>query len=122
MNTPTNHKERTELIKQLSKYGVVLEWAKIRDANKHEVNRYVGAIADFILADRSRAVEAAEAKHQAIYEWLLGMSGDLPLSQPGTRYNWRSELRARLPNKMLYLINARLNNSSKGEDHARSES
>lgn len=33
---------------------------------------------------------------EPIFKWLLGESGDFPVSEKGKRYNWRAELRSKL--------------------------
>lgn len=38
------------------------------------------------------------AAYDEIFKWLLGESGDFPRSEPGKRYGFRTELRARLAN------------------------
>lgn len=42
------------------------------------------------------AMETERKQYDEIFKWLLGESGDFPESLPGTRYNWRPELRKRL--------------------------
>lgn len=40
--------------------------------------------------------EAEEKKYNEIFSWLLGENGDFPVSVPGNRYNFRTELRQRI--------------------------
>lgn len=37
-----------------------------------------------------------ECKHESIFKWLLGEEGNFPLSEPGKRYNFHTELREKL--------------------------
>lgn len=78
---------------------------------KHDDNRFAhGEIANrkfSIQAIESLLVER-ESNHVEIYKWLLGYY-DFPESQPGKRYNWRTELRAKLPEH----IKAQLNKEEK---------
>lgn len=37
-----------------------------------------------------------DRQYDDIFKWLLGENGDFLQSEPGKRYNWRSELRKRL--------------------------
>lgn len=54
-------------------------------------------------------IQAAERKAEAVhlenYRWLLGLGDDFPQSEPGKRYNWRPELRKRIPEGMLRQLN-----------------
>lgn len=47
-------------------------------------------------ASALRSLAEVMAGHEAIFRWLLGEDGDFPESQPGRRYGFRTELRARL--------------------------
>lgn len=58
----------------------------------------------------------AEEIHDEIYTWLLGLGGDFPQSEPGKRYNWRSQLREKIPKDMLYSINRKSPSPDREED------
>lgn len=42
------------------------------------------------------SLRAEHDAHASIFRWLLGEEGEFPESLPGRRYNFRTELRARL--------------------------
>lgn len=48
----------------------------------------------------------AEQQHIEVYLWLLGRNGGFPKSEPGKRYNWRTELRERIPKRTLKQLKA----------------
>lgn len=63
------------------------------------------ALAAQLESELQPEIERLEQQHQNNYQWLLGLGGSFPASEPGARYNWRSELRRRIPKEMLYRIN-----------------
>lgn len=94
---PDNTEELSKQLDQVFAYwesevtGAPIHWKK-SDERKEIDAGYKDQIMQLIEAELTEA----NAKHDEIYKWLLGESGDFPLSEPGKRYNWRTELRRRL--------------------------
>lgn len=63
-----------------------------------------------LIADE--VLKVVEKTYDHIFKWLLGENGDFPESEPGKRYNFRTELRKRLQ----LLSNLSTNKENKNND------
>lgn len=70
------------------------EWQPRVDDYQFGFNDRLAQINTSLIADEVRKV--VEKTYDPIFKWLLGENGDFPESEPGKRYNFRTELRKRL--------------------------